>query len=97
MLIKIPVAGPNRYATGFGCDIARLGRMDTAREVASVGFLHEPDGKHGDHATADCDQADSRGRSIGLMQMGSPLGTLLSTGVVAAVTLLGDDALLSWG
>ena len=42
-------------------------------------------------------EADSRGRSIGLMQMGSPLGTLLSTGVVAAVTLLGDDALMSWG
>jgi MFS family permease len=42
-------------------------------------------------------EANSRGRSIGLMQMGAPLGTLLSTGVVAAVTLLGDDALLSWG
>jgi MFS family permease len=42
-------------------------------------------------------EADSRGRSIGLMQMGAPIGTLLSTGVVAAVTLLGDDALLSWG
>ena len=42
-------------------------------------------------------EADSRGRSIGLMQMGSPLGALLSTGVVAAVTLLGEDSLLSWG
>ena len=42
-------------------------------------------------------EANSRGRSIGLMQMGAPIGTLLSTGVVAAVTLLGDDALLSWG
>jgi len=42
-------------------------------------------------------EAHSRGRSIGLMQMGSPIGTLLSTGVVAAVTLLGEDALLSWG
>jgi len=42
-------------------------------------------------------EADSRGRSIGLMQMGSPLGALLSTGVVAAVTLFGDDFLLSWG
>ena len=42
-------------------------------------------------------EADSRGRSIGLMQMGAPIGTLLSTGVVAAVTLLGEDALLSWG
>jgi len=42
-------------------------------------------------------EADSRGRSIGLMQMGSPIGALLSTAVVTAVTLLGDDALLSWG
>ena len=42
-------------------------------------------------------EANSRGRWNGLMQMGAPLGTLLSTGVVAAVTLLGDDALLSWG
>ena len=42
-------------------------------------------------------EAGSRGRWNGLMQMGSPIGALLSTGVVTAVTLLGDDALLSWG
>jgi len=41
--------------------------------------------------------ADFRGRWNGLMQMGSPIGALLSTGVVTAVTLLGEDALLSWG
>lgn len=42
-------------------------------------------------------EADSRGRWNGIMQMGSPIGALLSTGVVTAVTLLGEDALLSWG
>ena len=42
-------------------------------------------------------EAGSRGRWNGLMQMGSPIGALLSTGVVTAVTLLGEDALLSWG
>lgn len=41
--------------------------------------------------------ADRRGFWNGLMQMGSPIGSLLSVGVVTIVTLLPDDDLLSWG
>lgn len=39
----------------------------------------------------------SRGLWNGVMQMGSPIGSLLSTVVVIVVTLLPDEALLSWG
>jgi MFS family permease len=38
-----------------------------------------------------------RGFWNGLMQMGSPIGSLLSIGVVTAVTLLPDDEFMSWG
>lgn len=38
-----------------------------------------------------------RGFWNGIMQMGSPIGSLLSTGVVAAVALLPEEDLLSWG
>lgn len=41
--------------------------------------------------------ADRRGFWNGLMQMGSPIGSLLSVGVVTVITLLPDDELLSWG
>ena len=41
--------------------------------------------------------ADRRGFWNGLMQMGSPIGSLLSVGVVTIVTLLPDADLLSWG
>ena len=39
----------------------------------------------------------SRGLWNGVMQMGSPIGSLLSTVVVTVITLLSDEALLSWG
>lgn len=42
-------------------------------------------------------EADRRGFWNGLMQMGSPIGSLLSVAVVTAITLLPDEALLSWG
>lgn len=38
-----------------------------------------------------------RGLWNGVMQMGSPIGSLLSVAVVTAITLLPDDALLKWG
>lgn len=38
-----------------------------------------------------------RGRWNALMQMGSPIGGLLSTGAVTLVALLDEQALLSWG
>ncbi|MBF6143119.1 MHS family MFS transporter [Nocardia farcinica] len=38
-----------------------------------------------------------RGFWNGIMQMGSPIGSLLSTGVVAVVALLPEEDLLSWG
>ncbi len=38
-----------------------------------------------------------RGFWNGVMQMGSPIGSLLSVTVVTLVTLLPDDAFLSWG
>lgn len=38
-----------------------------------------------------------RGFWNGIMQMGSPIGSLLSTGVVATVALLPAEDLLSWG
>lgn len=38
-----------------------------------------------------------RGMWNGVMQMGSPIGSLLSVAVVTVITLLPDDALLSWG
>lgn len=41
--------------------------------------------------------AASRGLWNGIVQMGGPIGGLLSTAAVMGVTLLGDDALLSWG
>ncbi|WP_433755606.1 MFS transporter [Nocardia sp. CA-135398] len=40
---------------------------------------------------------ERRGSWNGVMQMGSPLGFLLSTAVVTVVTWLPKDALLSWG
>lgn len=40
---------------------------------------------------------DRRGFWNGLMQMGSPIGSLLSVAVVTVVTLLPDEDLLSWG
>ncbi|WP_395311497.1 MFS transporter [Mycobacterium sp. AMU20-3851] len=42
-------------------------------------------------------EADRRGFWNGLMQMGSPIGSLLSVAVVTLVTLLPDESLLSWG
>jgi MFS family permease len=39
----------------------------------------------------------SRGLWNGVMQMGSPIGSLLSTLVVTVVTWLSDETLLSWG
>ncbi|MEV0354907.1 MFS transporter [Nocardia sp. NPDC050697] len=38
-----------------------------------------------------------RGFWNGIMQMGSPIGSLLSTGVVAVVAQLPDEDLISWG
>ncbi|MEV5647298.1 MFS transporter [Nocardia sp. NPDC052254] len=40
---------------------------------------------------------DRRGTWAGVMQLGSPLGFLLSTVVVMAVSALPDDSLYSWG
>jgi len=40
---------------------------------------------------------ERRGFWNGMMQMGSPIGSLLSVAVVTAVTLLPDEDLLSWG
>ncbi|MBB2991141.1 MFS family permease [Mycolicibacterium iranicum] len=42
-------------------------------------------------------EADRRGFWNGVMQMGSPIGSLLSVVVVTAITLLPDEHLLSWG
>lgn len=42
-------------------------------------------------------QSDRRGFWNGIMQMGSPIGSLLSIVVVALVVLLPDAAFLSWG
>jgi MFS family permease len=39
----------------------------------------------------------SRGFWNGVMQMGSPVGSLLSTAVVTVVALLSEESLLSWG
>jgi MFS family permease len=41
--------------------------------------------------------ADRRGFWNGLMQMGSPIGSLLSVAVVTAITLLPDESFLAWG
>lgn len=40
---------------------------------------------------------DRRGKWAGIMQLGSPIGFLLSTVVVMVVTMLPDDSLYSWG
>jgi MFS family permease len=40
---------------------------------------------------------ERRGFWNGMMQMGSPIGSLLSVAVVTAITLLPDEDLLSWG
>jgi MFS family permease len=40
---------------------------------------------------------DRRGFWNGLMQMGSPIGSLLSVAVVTVITTLPDDDLMSWG
>ncbi|MEZ0341124.1 MFS transporter [Mycobacterium sp. pV006] len=42
-------------------------------------------------------EAHRRGFWNGVMQMGSPIGSLLSVAVVTAITLLPDDDFLSWG
>ena len=42
-------------------------------------------------------EAHRRGFWNGLMQMGSPIGSLLSVAVITMVTLLPDDSFLSWG
>ncbi|WP_138844301.1 MFS transporter [Rhodococcus pyridinivorans] len=42
-------------------------------------------------------ESDKRGRWAGIMQMGSPIGSLLSTLAVMGVTLLPDSSLMSWG
>lgn len=42
-------------------------------------------------------EAHRRGFWNGLMQMGSPIGSLLSVAVVTVITLLPDDSFLSWG
>lgn len=41
--------------------------------------------------------ADRRGFWNGVMQMGSPIGSLLSVAVVTAITVLPDEAFLTWG
>ena len=42
-------------------------------------------------------QSERRGFWNGIMQMGSPIGSLLSIVIVALVVLLPDEAFLSWG
>lgn len=42
-------------------------------------------------------EAHRRGLWNGLMQMGSPIGSLLSVAVVTVITLLPDESFLSWG
>lgn len=42
-------------------------------------------------------EPERRGFWNGIMQMGSPIGSLLSTGVVAVVAQLPDEELISWG
>ncbi|MFI6871558.1 MFS transporter [Nocardia sp. NPDC050406] len=42
-------------------------------------------------------EPERRGFWNGVMQMGSPIGSVLSTVVVTVVTLLPDDELMSWG
>jgi len=42
-------------------------------------------------------EAGRRGFWNGIMQMGSPIGSLLSIAVVTVITLLPDESLLSWG
>ncbi|WP_280460938.1 MFS transporter [Nocardia carnea] len=42
-------------------------------------------------------ESSKRGFWNGIMQMGSPIGSLLSTAVVAVVAMLPEDDLLSWG
>lgn len=42
-------------------------------------------------------EAHRRGFWNGLMQMGSPIGSLLSVAVVTVITLLPDESFLSWG
>lgn len=38
-----------------------------------------------------------RGAWNGVMQMGSPIGSLLSVAVVTAITLMPDESFMSWG
>lgn len=42
-------------------------------------------------------EPDRRGRWAGIMQLGSPIGFLLSTIVVMVISLLPDESLYSWG
>ncbi len=42
-------------------------------------------------------EPDKRGVWAGVMQMGSPLGSIVSTVAVMVVTLLPDDSFMSWG
>ncbi|MEV0700282.1 MFS transporter [Saccharopolyspora sp. NPDC050389] len=56
-------------------------------------------GEYGGAALMVIEHADSRRRGawVGIMQLGSPFGFLLSTAAVTLVTLLPSEAFLSWG
>lgn len=56
-------------------------------------------GEYGGAALMVIEHADSRRRGawVGVMQAGSPLGSLLSNGAVALVTLLPREDFVSWG
>ncbi|MDA3628432.1 MFS transporter [Saccharopolyspora sp. WRP15-2] len=56
-------------------------------------------GEYGGAALMVIEHADPRRRGawVGIMQMGSPLGSLLSNGAVALVTLLPKEQFLAWG
>lgn len=56
-------------------------------------------GEYGGAALMVIEHADSRRRGawVGIMQAGSPLGSLLSNGAVALVTMLPREDFVSWG
>lgn len=56
-------------------------------------------GEYGGAALMVIEHADPRRRGtwVGVMQLGSPLGSILSTLAIAAVTLLPDDEFMAWG
>lgn len=53
-------------------------------------------GRSNHHRYRTC-PAEKRARYAALVQLGSPVGTLLSTGAFALVLLLPNDAVMSWG